>query len=115
MVQNGQDFEIRGATQIAVNTIEEALRLLMNGEGWSLLDPLNRIDNRHYASTMMNHASSRSHTIFRLYIQSMSVNMDSGTTEIAESILNFVDLAGSEKVDIHDGMRRKKNTMAGSF
>lgn len=59
---------------------------------------------------MMNHASSRSHTIFRLYIQSMSVNMDSGTTEIAESILNFVDLAGSEKVSIHDVHKKPYTT-----
>ena len=37
----------------------------------------------------------------------MSTNDEDGTTQIAESILNFVDLAGSEKIAIHDGMRRK--------
>ena len=73
--------------------------------------PLINKENRHYASTMMNHASSRSHTIFRLYIQSMSIKNIDGTTEIAESILNFVDLAGSEKINIHDGMRTKKAQM----
>ena len=41
----------------------------------------------------------------------MNINTNDGTTEIAESILNFVDLAGSEKIAIHDGMRTKKNSM----
>jgi hypothetical protein len=36
----------------------------------------------------------------------MSIKNNEGTTEIAESILNFVDLAGSEKINIHDGMRK---------
>jgi len=33
---------------------------------------------------------------------------------ITESILNFVDLAGSEKINIHDSMLRKRGTSAGS-
>jgi hypothetical protein len=41
----------------------------------------------------------------------MSIKNHDGTTEIAESILNFVDLAGSEKIAIHDGIRTKKNNM----
>jgi len=45
----------------------------------------------------------------------MNINTNDGTTEIAESILNFVDLAGSEKIAIHDGMRTKKNSMQGLF
>ena len=74
------------------------------------------IENRHYASTMMNHASSRSHTIFRLYIQSMDLDETTGETIITESILNFVDLAGSEKIAIHDVMRpNKKNSLFSSF
>lgn len=65
--------------------------------------------NRHYAATMMNHSSSRSHTIFRLYVKSIPSHVKQGEdTVFTESVLNFVDLAGSEKLDIHDGLRLKK-------
>lgn len=68
--------------------------------------------NRHYASTIMNHCSSRSHTIFRLYVRCVP-NVPSPSSMITESILNFVDLAGSEKINIHDSMLRKRGTSAG--
>lgn len=75
------------------------------------------IVNRHYASTIMNHASSRSHTIFRLYVKSIPSHVKPGEDSLfTESVLNFVDLAGSEKLDIHDGLRAKKreNSLNGS-
>mmetsp|Transcript_2436 Transcript_2436/g.2299 ORF Transcript_2436/g.2299 Transcript_2436/m.2299 type:complete len:170 (+) Transcript_2436:1074-1583(+) len=63
--------------------------------------------NRHYAATSMNHQSSRSHTIFRLFIQNVE-NMytaqaagGKGFSVCKESCLNFIDLAGSEKVSNH--------------
>ena len=49
----------------------------------------------------MNHHSSRSHTIFRLFVTSMTVLEDSEEEEgniTTESVLNFVDLSGSERV-----------------
>jgi len=73
--------------------------------------------NRHYASTTMNHSSSRSHTIFRLYVKSVPVHLDPEQGDYwTESVLNFVDLAGSEKVDIHDGLRhnRQESAVAGT-
>jgi hypothetical protein len=36
----------------------------------------------------------------------MGVDPETGNTDITESILNFVDLAGSEKIAIHDRMRK---------
>jgi len=63
--------------------------------------------NRHYAATSMNHQSSRSHTIFRLFIQNneslsrLNEPSQKGYTVCKESILNFIDLAGSEKVSNH--------------
>lgn len=71
-----------------ISSIEEIICLIKKGES-----------NRHYASTAMNHASSRSHCIFRLYVRGFSINDESEGTE---SILNFVDLAGSEKISIHN-------------
>ncbi|KAK2707023.1 hypothetical protein QYM36_014895, partial [Artemia franciscana] len=55
---------------------------------------------RHIACTNMNERSSRSHTIFRIIIESRS-RCETGSDEIAIQLshLNLVDLAGSEKVN----------------
>ena len=65
--------------------------------------------NRHFAETKMNDRSSRSHTIFRVALESINRPADDtmGAEEEAEtdeagrhvmmSYLNLVDLAGSEK------------------
>lgn len=50
-----KEFYIKGATEEIVSSLDEILQKIKKGEM-----------NRHYASTAMNHASSRSHTIFRL-------------------------------------------------
>lgn len=73
-----------------VESYEDCLKLLRLGEF-----------HRHYAETRMNHQSSRSHTLFRLHVESVTTNSQEGTNVIKESVLNFVDLAGSEKVSNH--------------
>jgi len=118
-----KDFYIKGVVEESVSSINEILDKLRKGES-----------NRHYARTAMNHASSRSHTIFRLHVQTVTNNFireyrrqkrgdtsninntelviqaeesflgGTGRTEgtmVTESLLNFVDLAGSEKVSNH--------------
>ena len=73
--------------------------------------------NRHYAATSMNHQSSRSHTIFRLYIQNIehlykdSNSFDGNYSVLKESILNFIDLAGSEKVSNHHNNKYESKGM----
>ena len=53
--------------------------------------------SRTTASTKMNVNSSRSHTIFRMVIQSKAKGKtDSRSVKV--SVLNFVDLAGSERL-----------------
>ena len=113
-------FYVKGITEISVSSIDEILEKLKRGE-----------ENRHYAQTLLNHCSSRSHTIFRLTIQSVTSSsirqyMRSGTnlridpeneerqnaassndedgTIVSESYLNFVDLAGSERVSNHHAL-----------
>lgn len=49
---------------------------------------------RHVGATDMNEKSSRAHTIFRLLIESRSV--DPSDQIIRKSTLNLIDLAGSE-------------------
>jgi hypothetical protein len=49
----------------------------------------------------MNHQSSRSHTVYRLFIEAMckqTEEPDYGFT----AVLNFVDLAGSERANVHE-------------
>ena len=65
--------------------------------------------NRHFAETKMNDRSSRSHTIFRVALESINRPADDTMGEEEEaagdeagqhvmmSYLNLVDLAGSEK------------------
>ncbi|XP_068565124.1 centromere-associated protein E [Cebidichthys violaceus] len=58
--------------------------------------------NRHYGKTKMNERSSRSHTIFRMILESRERESDSASGENADgaiivSHLNLVDLAGSER------------------
>ena len=91
-----KEFIVRGLSEQVVTSIDEVLERLAKGE-----------QNRHYAITHLNHHSSRSHTIFKLNVCSLRVipkvsqndeedNFENITTE---SAINFVDLAGSEKVN----------------
>lgn len=65
-----------------VGTAEVAQQLITKGS-----------TNRHVGSTNMNSESSRSHSIFRMLIESKDKKNDA--VRIAE--LNMVDLAGSER------------------
>jgi hypothetical protein len=90
-------FYIRGVREEAIDDWTDAIEKLKRGEV-----------NRHYARTVMNHSSSRSHTIFRVYIQSLVSSWNHkgepghSPAYVTESWFNFVDLAGSEKVSNHD-------------
>lgn len=91
----GKEFVVRGLSEQVVSSINEVLESLYKGE-----------QNRHYAATNLNHHSSRSHTIFKLNVKSLSVIPKTGDCEesdkyeniTTESAINFVDLAGSEKI-----------------
>jgi len=63
--------------------------------------------NRHYAETFLNHCSSRSHTMFRLHVTSYSKKEGQNSFMQKSSYLNFVDLAGSEKISNYFGGRGK--------
>jgi hypothetical protein len=95
------EFFVKGIKEIIVENYEDCLEILKIGEF-----------NRHYAATSMNHQSSRSHTIFRLQIQNIHKQKKYRTGSpnkidneeidyVKESYLNFIDLAGSEKVSNH--------------
>ena len=54
---------------------------------------------RRTGETNMNERSSRSHTIFRITIESREVGKTSEECTVQVSNLNLVDLAGSERAD----------------
>jgi centromeric protein E len=72
-----------------VCSVEQALYLLEQGE-----------IRRHFGATGMNDKSSRSHTIFRLSVESRERLLDENQNQgaVRVSTLNLVDLAGSERV-----------------
>jgi len=56
-----KDFYIKNLSREQVSNLKEVLNVLKRGE-----------ESRHYAQTVMNHNSSRSHSIFRLHIKSVT-------------------------------------------
>ncbi len=81
-----EEFYIKGATEKIIDTFESALEVLALGEA-----------NRHFAATTLNHNSSRSHTLFRIFFEYIDPE-----EKVYESVCNFVDLAGSEKLSRFD-------------
>ncbi|XAR61991.1 Plus-end-directed kinesin ATPase [Bertholletia excelsa] len=83
---------VAGLREEIVNSAEQVLKLIQSGEV-----------NRHFGETNMNARSSRSHTIFRMVIESKgkdasSTDYQSPDDAIRVSVLNLVDLAGSERI-----------------
>ncbi|PIA57039.1 hypothetical protein AQUCO_00600041v1 [Aquilegia coerulea] len=83
---------VAGLREEIVNSAEQVLDLLQSGEV-----------NRHFGETNMNARSSRSHTIFRMVIESKGKDKSStadysSVDAIRVSVLNLVDLAGSERI-----------------
>ncbi|XP_057990315.1 kinesin-like protein KIN-7N isoform X2 [Hevea brasiliensis] len=83
---------VAGLREEIVNNAEQVLELIATGEV-----------NRHFGETNMNIRSSRSHTIFRMVIESKGKDSNSSTNysssdAIRVSVLNLVDLAGSERI-----------------
>ena len=90
-------FKIKNQTKVKVESLEEIQKVLRYGE-----------TNRRYAETYFNHKSSRSHTIFSVNIKYMKYSGDAASF-IKESVLNFVDLAGNERLMYENKSRGKRN------
>uniref|UniRef100_A0A164X1L4 Kinesin-like protein n=1 Tax=Daucus carota subsp. sativus TaxID=79200 RepID=A0A164X1L4_DAUCS len=79
---------VAGLREEIVNSAEQVFELIQSGEV-----------NRHFGETNMNVRSSRSHTIFRMVIESKGIDSSSNFDDaIRVSVLNLVDLAGSERI-----------------
>eukprot|EP00301_Raphidiophrys_heterophryoidea_P006208 c12522_g1_i1.p1 GENE.c12522_g1_i1~~c12522_g1_i1.p1 ORF type:complete len:1365 (-),score=462.05 c12522_g1_i1:304-4398(-) len=75
---------VMGLSEIEVSGFDEAYNVLLEGTG-----------RRRVGSTQMNRESSRSHSVFTLYL-TQHIN-DDGFVSHKHCKLNFVDLAGSER------------------
>lgn len=74
-----------------VTSLEEVITIIHDGER-----------NRHYAETILNHQSSRSHTVFKLKVSAYLPDEESDILKCStEAVVNFIDLAGSEKISNH--------------
>jgi kinesin family member 6/9 len=83
--ENEDGLVLKNINVFEVTTEEEALNLFFMGT-----------TNRSTSSTPMNHASSRSHAIFTIIIESEGVSGNRIITKLGK--LNLVDLAGSERL-----------------
>ncbi|CAD5226821.1 unnamed protein product [Bursaphelenchus xylophilus] len=72
---------VAGLSMHVCHNVEDCLKLMDIG-----------FNNRHVGATLMNKDSSRSHSIFTIYVEALS---ESGTIRMGK--LNLVDLAGSER------------------
>jgi len=87
-----KEFFIKDVVMIEIKCLEGVEEIIKQGE-----------KNRHYAETMYNHCSSRSHTIFRF-----SYKKNNGE----RCFFNFVDLAGSERISTEpDDLKKCKGTL----
>ncbi|XP_073119255.1 kinesin-like protein KIN-7O isoform X2 [Henckelia pumila] len=81
---------VAGLREEIVASAEHVLELMEFGES-----------HRHIGETNMNVYSSRSHTIFRMIIESREISYDAeadiSCDAVRVSVLNLVDLAGSER------------------
>ena len=91
---------VEGLTEAIVRTPEESTKLIRKGEG-----------NRSYGSTAMNQTSSRSHVLFKMVVESRTIegsahsgnepvfaeNWTKQRPPVKIAAINLVDLAGSER------------------
>jgi centromeric protein E len=81
---------IEGATEEVVTSPEQVQALMKLGQ-----------ERRHVSATALNLVSSRSHSIFRMVIESspnLGSSRENAAASVRISVLNLVDLAGSERV-----------------
>ncbi|CAG9327217.1 unnamed protein product [Blepharisma stoltei] len=80
--------KVAGATETVCTSVNQVNSLLYMGE-----------THKQIASTNFNMRSSRSHTIFRMIIESK--NREYGNADLNVATLNLIDLAGSEGANVH--------------
>lgn len=85
---SGEGVTVHNLSMHTVQNVRECEELLIKGN-----------KNRMVGATLMNAGSSRSHSIFTISVEQVSINNNntSGKGNIKKGKLNLVDLAGSER------------------
>lgn len=83
--ERGGEIYVQGLSEYIVKNVSDTLQLLQIAE-----------ENRKIRETNMNQFSSRSHSIFQLFLEQKRTAPDGGEITL-KSKFNLVDLAGSEK------------------
>jgi len=77
---------IKDLNKMTVHNVDEMLKWMNMGN-----------DNRSTGETAMNAESSRSHSVFTVYVETMTILETEDKPSIKAGKLNLVDLAGSER------------------
>lgn len=86
------EIYVQGLSEYNVKSVADTMQLLRIAE-----------ENRTVRQTYMNEFSSRSHSIFQLFVEQKRVAADGGEIYL-KAKYNLVDLAGSEKWHTHQAM-----------
>jgi hypothetical protein len=81
-----KNFYVKGAEVVEVTSAADCIRMFMEGT-----------DRRQTATTSLNEASSRSHSLFVLTVEQYDFEQDATAPVVMSSKMNLVDLAGSER------------------
>ena len=95
---NNYGLIVSEAQKICINSFEEGVQLKDVGE-----------EKRQYKNTIINEYSSRSHTIFQLFLETSTIDKENNTIYNKYSVLNLVDLAGSERVNKDENINNNNN------
>ena len=93
--EDRKEIYVQGLSEYIVKSVSETMQLLRIAE-----------ENRAIRETHMNQYSSRSHSIFQIYVEQKRLSSDGGEVNLRAKF-NLVDLAGSEKWNTRQNMEDK--------
>ena len=82
---------VAGAKKVKIENFETGIGIKDFGE-----------ENRKYRETLFNEYSSRSHSIFQIFIESFEIKEEENFSKSKYSCLNLIDLAGSERINEYE-------------
>ncbi len=92
--EDKKEIYVQGLSEYHVKSVADTLQLLKIAE-----------DNRAIRETHMNQFSSRSHSIFQIYVEQKRISAEDGGEISYRAKFNLVDLAGSEKWNTKQHLR----------
>lgn len=91
--EDNKEIYVQGLSEYNVKSVTDTMQLLRVAE-----------ENRAIRETHMNQFSSRSHSIFQIFVEYKRTADDGGEVSL-KAKFNLVDLAGSEKWNLRQELR----------